>query len=285
MKQKTLTFFLALAMLFSLVACGIEEPETSNIPETETTSNGDTSSPVATDGYQLLYEYNGAKIFYNAAPVMNEKGDLKLDIKIDTSECAEGIAVELSDCTVNGFGVSCPSQVSTPAGGEIEMTLGIQTSAMAQYGLKNYADIKTGFTIYSFNDETYQANEPALTVIPPVSLVSGQTVSDTEVSGLTDPIFDKDGITVYSIQSEDEFCSLLNLYVINKTGKAISLVPTELEMNGEKQDTDYSDYAIAVSADSATFASLPLPNYTVDTETWATQKFDVTDYSLNFIIQ
>lgn len=283
--KKTLTFFFVLIMLLSLVACGNEKPETSNSSETETTSNEDTSSPVATDGYQLLYEYNGAKIFYDAAPEMNEKGDLKIAIKIDTSECAEGIAVELSDCTVNGFGVSCPSQVSTPAGSEIEMTLGIQTSAMAQYGLKNYADIKTGFTIYSFNDETYQANEPALTVIPPVSLVSGQTVSDTEVSGLTDPIFDKDGVTVYSIQSEDEIYSLLNLYAVNQTGKAISLVPTELEMNGEKQNTDYSDYAIAVSADSATFASLPLPNYTVDTETWATQKFDVTDYSLNFIIQ
>ena len=69
-----------------------------------------------------------------------------------------------------------------------------------------------------------------------------------------------------------------------ETGGDIIAVPADLEMNGEKQDVDYSDYAIRVSAGRSAFAIVMLPNYTIDQETYATEKFEVTDWHLDFII-
>lgn len=307
--KKIIVMMLMFAITFAIAGCGkkvaeeksesepvsiasteavtIEEPETDPVGEddlyVEEMVVEEQPDPLA--GYQLLYEYNGAKIYYTPIANLNEKGDLTIDLRIDATESDENVAVSLSDCSVNGFEVSVPSRFMNPAGNEIETTLSIWTSALSTYGLKNFSDVKTGFSIYTFDADTYDVILPEVAVIDPVVIDTEASSPDTEVSGLDDPIYDSEGVKIYSIQSEEEFFSNLNILIVNETGKDIRVIPSELEMNGEKQDVDYSPYAISVSADKSAFGVLPLPNYEVDDKTWETKKIEVTSYKVNFTIE
>ena len=306
--KKLLILFLAIAMLCSLTACGRENAEVAEIPaaEPETVTEpaaepeiavepeaeaGPAAGPeavqetdVSADGYQLVCEYNGARVYLCPSAELNDRGNLEIAVRVDAAQCPENIAVQLSGCTVNGFDISTVSQFMTPSGFENETSFGICTSAMALYGLENYAEVSTGLTVCTFNGDTYDVNLPAVAEVEPVELAVAEAEPDTAVITPDAPVFDRDGVKVYAIQSEQEMFSELNLLVINETGGDIIAVPADLEMNGEKQDVDYSDYAIRVSAGRSAFAVVMLPNYTIDQETYATEKFEVTDWHLDFII-
>lgn len=290
--KKLSVLLIVLAMAFTFAACNnvavdknddpvitVEEPVTPDASEPE----ADTGADVPHGDYQTVYEHNGAVIACSTAAEADDDGDLNISIRINALSCPDNIAVSLSDCTVNGFEVSAPSQLMCMSGSENEVILNI-SPALMQYGIRRYADVRTGFNIYTFDAETHEVNLPAIARLEPVELTTAETDGDTQPSVPDTPIFDRDGVKIYSIRSEEEMYSCLNLYIVNETGGDITAVPTELVMNGEKQDVDYSFYAVSVKADSSAFAVVVLPNFTIDEETWAVTKFEVTDYTLDFTI-
>lgn len=299
---------LVIAMLCSITACGSKSSEVADIPSAEPEATAESeagvepavepkseaesaaepevvqAADVSPDGYRLVCEYKGARIYLRPAAELNDRGNLEIAVRVDAAQCPENIAVQLSGCTVNGFDISSVSQFMTLSGFENETTFGICTSAMALYGLENYAEVSTGLNVFTFDGETYDVNLPAIAEVEPVELAVDATVSDTTVITPDAPVYDRDGVKIYAVQSEQEMFSELNLLVINETDGDIVAVPSDLEMNGERSEVDYSDYAVSVSAGRSAFAVVMLPNYTINMETYATEKFEVTDWHLDFII-
>ena len=290
--KKLLAVLLMLMMVFSFAACGkdvIGEQSDSSGDGSEI-MDGETGNPTGdyadsgNDDYEKIYEYNGAVLSYKPVLAGSDSRSITIEFRVDANQSEENLAVQLYDCTVNGFGISTPGKMMTPANSQMESSINIG-GGLADYGIKTFADVKTGFRIYTFNPETYDVNEPAVATVEPVAFETENSVAETELSGLDNVIYDADGVKVYAIQTEEQFYSVLNLYVVNSNDKDVKVVPADLEMNGEKNPVDYSDYAIPVHANSSTFASIPLPNYSIDENTYAATKVEVTSYSLDFEIQ
>ena len=308
--KKFLAVLLVLAMIFALAACGKDEPaagqaaasNTSSAPAAPAAAPAESSEPSDTDvpdeifdepseepvpsgGFEQIYEYNGTVLSCTKMLEKNDNGDLDFELILDGTQGSENVAVQLADCSVNGFDISTPSITMSTPGSESDVIMRLWTSAMAQYGLQSFADVKVGFKVYNFDPETYDIIEPAIASIDPISFTVTDKAPDTEPVVSEDPIYDQNGIKVYSVKSEAEIYSLLNLYVVNESGKDVKVTPADLEMNGEKQDVGYSDYTISVHAGNSAFAAIPLPNYTINTDTWETTKFEVTSYKLNFEVE
>ena len=266
--KKLIVCLLLLAAALSLIACGkTADPAFAEISE---------------DGFAKICEYNGAKIYCTPALERSDSGDLKLTVRIDATECQENIAVRLTDCTVNGFSLNTPSMYMTNAGSESEIYSNLWTSAMAAYGVKNYGTVKAGFAVYTFDPDTYETCEAPVATVAPLSFDTGDSASDTELSGLDDLIFDRDGIKVYSVQTEGDFYSVLNLCVVNENDRDAVVTPAELTLNGETQNADFSSYAISVGAKGTAFSTLPLSNFNYNAETGVTEKLEVTSFALDF---
>ena len=297
--KKSIAVLLVLALTLSFAACGTSKPAESAATTTDTAATTTATTTAATttettpastivtgeDGYGTICEYNGAVISWKPELEMSENGDLQIEITVDASRCPDNLAVALANCTVNGFGVSTPTQFMVRAGDNNGMTLSIWTSAMAGYGLANYADVKAGLAVYKFDPETYDIITPAVAEVAPMTLTTGMTGSDTRITTPEAPIFDRDGVKIYAIQVEEAIYSRLDFYVVNETGKAVTVTPRDLVMNGEPQQADYSDYSIPVSANGSTFAAIPLPNYTYDEATGAATKIEITGYSFDFDVR
>lgn len=296
--KKFITILLVLAMTFSFIACSKKENEEPTTPSVEPTAEPEPTAetePEFTEEtepteeepvseYLLACECNGAKVFYNPAAQMTETGNLGITLRIDATNSTDNIAVKLNDCSINGFGVSAPTQLMTMAGDVNEFTLGLCTKEISEYGIKDIAELKAGFSVYTYDEETYELNLPSIAEVEPVGFTPKANITNTELSLPGEPIYDKDGVKVYSIQTEEEYFSSLALLVINETEKDLTVVPYDLEMNGEKQDVDYIDYAIYAKANTSTFAVIPLMNYSFDEEAQTITKIEVTSYKLDFTV-
>ncbi len=301
--KKIITILLILAMTFSFVACAKKENEVSTpAPTVEPTAQDETeptttvepepteeTEPELTDEeptseYLLACECNGAKVFYNPVAQTTAAGDLSVTLRIDATNSTDNIAVKLKDCSINGFWISVPTHLMTTAGDVNEFSLGLCTKEISEYGIKDIAELKSGFSVYTYDGKSYDINLPAIAEVEPIGFTPKSNIASTKLNLPDEPIYDKDGVKVYSIQTEEEYFSSLALLVINETEKDLTVVPYELEMNGEKQDIDYIDYAIYAKANASTFAVTPLPNYSFDEEAQAMRKLEVTSYKLNFTV-